>query len=76
MATDDFIKNMTPEKMAQIKKDHDDLMRYHAEAPARAQAQRIDAQLTRMKQEGKEKQEEADEWKKKNKNVKSVMDYM
>lgn len=75
MATEDFIKEMTPEKMAQIKKSNDDLRRWHAEAPARAQAKKIEAQISGFKQESEEKQKETEDWKKKNKNVKSIMDY-
>jgi hypothetical protein len=75
MADDKFIKEMTPEKMAQIKKSHDDSMKFRAEAPARAQAKKIQAQVEGFKQEGKQKQAEAEEWKKKNKNVNSIMDY-
>jgi hypothetical protein len=75
MAMDDFIKGMTPEKMKQIKESHDSLQRFHAEAPARAQAKRIEAQVSQFKEEGKQKEEEAKEWKKKNKNVKSITDF-
>lgn len=75
MATEDYIKNMTPELMVQIKKDNDSLRDWHAGAPARAQAKRIEAQVEGFRREGKEKENEAKEWKEKNKDVKSIMDY-
>jgi len=70
MATDDYIKNMTPELMAQIKKDNDDLRRHHTEAPARRMAEKIEAQMTKSKQGVKQ-----EEKRKGLKNIKAITDY-
>lgn len=75
MAREDYIKNMTPELMKQIKESHDSLQRYHAEAPARAQAKRIEARMADIEKGKGERDKEQEKERKKHKNVKSITDF-
>ena len=76
MTTDEHIKSLTPEKMAIIRKDYESLKKFQSDEPARREAEKIKAQIIKMKLEGKHKEEEAKKWKKKHGDVKSITDYM
>lgn len=75
MADDGFIKSMTPERMELIKKSHEDLRKFQADAPARAEARRIEAQLAKRESDKQELKEQIDKQLEKLKGVKSILDY-
>lgn len=72
MATNEFIQSMTPEKMAQIKKEHEDSQRFREEDSARRQADRIEAQMERAQRQGDMIRGAVE----KHKNIKPITDYI